>query len=99
MEYYLYGVLNSILVSSLSSLSVYDNTLQILRAINSQEDTFPNSFNVTWVKQNYCHDCTSDELNQTTAEKKNAPNDIVRVHSLGDNTEWSSITKKTNDST
>ena len=90
-----YGVLNTILICSLPSLIVCGNTLNIAKAVNTQEDSYSKNFNVAWMKQSYCHYCTQD-LNQT-AEKKNAPNEIIRVPPLKNSNQRSSITKKTND--
>ena len=91
-----YAFLDTILICLFSSLSsVCDNTLHIVKAANTKEDTFPNSFNVTWMKQNYCHYCTQDP-NQT-AEKTKPPNEIIRVPSLQNSNQWPSITKKIDD--
>jgi hypothetical protein len=76
-------------------LTVCGNILHIVKAVNTPEDSYSKSFNVTWMKQSYCHYCTQD-LNQIT-EKKNVPNEIIRVPSLENSNQLSSITKKTND--
>ena len=47
------------------------------------------------MKQNYCHYCT--QYPNQTEEKKNPPNEIIRVPSLENSNQWSSITKRTND--
>jgi hypothetical protein len=61
-------------------MSVYGNLPNIVKADNTHEDDYSKSFNIEWMKQIYCHYCTQD-LNQP-AEKKNAPNEIIRVPSV-----------------
>jgi hypothetical protein len=89
-----YGIMSAILICSLPSLTVCGNIPHIVKAVNTQ-DIYSNNFNVVEMKQNYFHYCTQD-LNQT-AEKKNAPNELIRMPSLENSNQWSSITKKTND--
>ena len=89
-----YGVMNAILISSLPSLNVCGNIPHIVKAVNTQEDSYSKNFNVVGMKQNYFHYSTQN-LNQT-AEKKNTPNEIIRVPSLDGSNQLSSITKKTN---
>lgn len=90
-----YGVLNAILICSLPSLTVCGNILHTVKAVNTQEYSYSENFNVVGMKQNYFHYCTQG-LNQT-AEKKNAPNEIIRVPLLNGSNQFSSIIKKTND--
>jgi hypothetical protein len=91
---FVYGVLNIILIYSLSSLSICGNILNIVKAVNIQEDNYSKSFIVGRIKQNYCHYCIQD-LNQTAA--KNASGETITVPSLEGSSQWLSITKKTND--
>ena len=88
-----YLVLNTILICSLSSLYISGNTL---KGVNPQYG-YSKNFYIGWIKQNYCQDCTHNDLNQSVVEKKNVANEIIRIPSLGDNNQWSSIAKKTND--
>ena len=74
-----YVFLNTILICSLPSMSVYGNIPNVIKAVNTHEDDYSKNFNVTWMKKNYCHYCTQD-LNQTA--EKNAPNEIIRVPPL-----------------
>jgi hypothetical protein len=95
--YFTCTVISTILICSLSSsFAICDNTLHIVKAVNTQEDSYSENFNIAWIKKNYCHYCIQD-LNQT-AEKKNTPNEIIILPpSLENSNQWSSITKKTND--
>jgi hypothetical protein len=90
-----YGVLNAILICSLPLLTVCGNILHTVKAVNTQEYSYSENFNVVRMKQNYYHYFTQD-LNQP-AEKKNAPNEIIRVPLSDGSNQLSSITKKTND--
>ena len=80
---------------SLSSLSVYGNVQNIVKAVNIQEDNYSKNFNVEQMKQNYYRYCIQD-LNQT-AEKNSASDETITIPSLEGSNQWSSITKKTND--
>jgi hypothetical protein len=93
--YFTCAVLSIILTCPLSSLSVCSNMQNVVKAVNIHEDNYSKNFNITWTKQNYCNYCTQ-ELNQT-AEKKNTPNEIIRLPSLEGSNQLSSITERTND--
>ena len=72
-------------------MSVCGNTSHIVKAVNTQEDRYLKNFNVACMKQNYCHYWTRSKPN---CRKKDAPNEIIRLPSLENSNQWSSITKK-----
>jgi hypothetical protein len=74
-----YGVLNAILVCSLPSLTVCGNILHTVKAVNTREDSYSKSF----IRRDEAKllPLLHTGSNQP-AEKKNAPNEIIRVPSL-----------------